>query len=573
MRHEKYLHQRSGSQNYYARMMVPEHLRSVIGKREFIQSLRTPDRSLASKKVHGVVAGWLAQLAANDDLAPRVPPSFTPAPSDFDELAAVWGYEESKDEIAEIIRKKARRSEEEFDWFRHRLARWHKSATRRLLAGDNHAWREIALTECQRRGWNVANDSEDFHAFCDKLARAAADTYAYGLAVFDGKAGSFVPSDDTQALLSAKKEIARNDEEILDLFDRYSAQRLAEGKKRADTLTQDKKSVEIMVEFVGQKRGLRSITVDEVRELRNVLATLPATYRKRKEYAGMTVRAAAAHAKQTAATPVTLITVNKHLSAISALFSWAKREGFADQNPCDGLFYDVDKRKNPRPPFDVAQLNEILRSPLFVGCKEDGKEHQPGEVKVRDFRFWIPLVCLFTGARIGEIAQLHVNDLEQDGPHWLLHLRNDEKTRQSTKSGQSRTVPIHSKLQTLGFLDFVRQQQDRARLDNNPKLFPELTLNERGQNGRASRFWRTYLQRIGLKNGSDGLGAHSFRHGLADQLRLAGFYDHDIALVLGHKQSSVTSGYGKLRQGTTARLVEIIESAQFKGVDFGHLIG
>jgi integrase len=553
-------------------MMVPAALRQVIGKREFIQSLGTPDRGLASKKVHAVVAGWLDLIVANDDGAAKCSAPVNPTMGDLAELAATWGYEESKADIAGIIRAKARRSEEEFDWYRQRIAKGHKAATRKLLAGDSDQWREIAWEECQRRGWNIPNGSDDFRAFCDMVARAAIDAYAYGLAMYDGRESSFTPSAEIQESLRASKDAARQGEEILTLFDRYSAQRLAEGKKRADTLAQDRKSVELLAEFVGSKRGLRSITVDDIRELRNLLATLPATYRKRKEYAGMSVRAAADHARQTGAMPVNLITVNKHLSAMSALFSWAKREGFADQNPCDGLFYDVDKRKNPRPPFDAKQLNEILHSPLFVGCRGDGKEYQPGSVKVRDSRFWIPLICLFTGARIGEIAQLHVTDLQQDGSHWIMHIRNDERTGQLTKSGQSRIVPIHSKLLAMGFVAFVRQQQERAQLDHNPKLFPELTLNERGQNGRASRFWRTYLERIGVKQGSDGFGAHSFRHGLADQLRLAGLYDHDIALVLGHKQSTVTSGYGRLRQGTVARLIEIIESAQFEGVEVGHLL-
>lgn len=301
------------------------------------------------------------------------------------------------------------------------------------------------------------------------------------------------------------------------------------------------------------------------------MAALPACYKKHKVYAGMSMQEAADHAHRTDAKTVSLVTVNKNLSAVSALYVWAKREGYTDANPCDGLRYDADKRKNPRPPFDTAQLNQILASPLFTGFKCDGKEHVSGDKRTRDWRFWIPLVCLFTGARIGEIAQLHVDDLDRQDGHWFIHVRNDKMKGQQTKSGYSRPAPIHSQLVKIGFIDFVQDQKRRAMATGDEKLFPELSVNDRGQNGHASRFWRTYLERIGVKKGADGLGAHSFRHGLADQLRLAGYFDQDIAVAIGHKQTSVTSGYGKLRQGTVARLSAMIEDVAFEGVDFSHL--
>jgi integrase len=98
-------------------------------------------------------------------------------------------------------------------------------------------------------------------------------------------------------------------------------------------------------------------------------------------------------------------------------------------------------------------------------------------------------------------------------------------------------------------------------------LFPELQRNERGHiGGGPSRFWRDYLSRVGLKKGGDGLGAHSFRHTMADQLRLAGYLDDEIEVALGHNQKSVTSGYGRLKQGTVERLSRMFEAVKFDGV-------
>lgn len=268
---------------------------------------------------------------------------------------------------------------------------------------------------------------------------------------------------------------------------------------------------------------------------------------------------------------LSLSTVNKYLSAVSALYVWATREGYAARNPCEGLFYDVEKGKNARPPFDADQLNAILSSPLFVGFERDGKEFKSGTCTADDWRYWIPLIAMFTGARIGEIAQLYVDDVQHVEGHDFLALRNDDGRGQGTKNGQDRIAPIHSILKKIGLLSFVEERR-RELQGRSGSLFPELIRNDRGQMATPSRFWRTYLTRIGVKEGADGFGSHSFRHGLADQLRQAGCLDNEVAVAIGHKQKTVTSGYGRIRQGSAARLAGMIEGATFDGVDFAGLI-
>jgi integrase len=66
---------------------------------------------------------------------------------------------------------------------------------------------------------------------------------------------------------------------------------------------------------------------------------------------------------------------------------------------------------------------------------------------------------------------------------------------------------------------------------------------------------------------ADGLGTHSFRHLLADRLRQAGYLNEEIKVVLGHSQKSVTSGYGKEREGTATRLSEMLSKIDFEEVD------
>jgi len=572
-----FLLKRAGSQNFYARMMVPAVLRPVLGKREFIKSLGTSNRAEAELRALPMIAAWKRSVRAlssgpdNDLAVEQYDARHSPTMAEIEEAALHHGYEHASANLDELLAHKAKLGPEAFQLARERFGQEYAAASRRLLAGDHSYWKIRARKVVERRGWNIGEDSAEFQALVDNLSKCGVDLFRRALIILDDPCTEFAPSVHTVKLSKRVKERAGQGEGILDLYDRYAAQRRSEGKKRDDTLKQDRKAVESFVSFIGKERSLASAQVQEVREWRNTMALLPGGYTKQKAYAGMSMKQAASYAHGVGAKGVSPVTVNKNLSALSALCAWAKREGYVDTNPCDGLHYDVKKRTNPRPPFDSAQLNKILRSPLFTGFERNGKEYLPGDQQTRDWRFWVPLVCLFTGARVGEVAQLWVDDLgDQDGTPYI-HIRHDEARRQRTKSGSSRYSPVHSILQQIGFIDFVSTQRRRADCTGDLKLFPELVVNDREQNGRASRFWRTYLQRIGLKQGGDGFGSHSFRHGLADQLRLAGYLDRDIEVVLGHNQSTVTSGYGKLRQGTVAKLSEMIEAAKFEGVSFDHL--
>ena len=74
-----------------------------------------------------------------------------------------------------------------------------------------------------------------------------------------------------QAGLKAQAEAAAPGESIIELFERYAAQRLAEGRKREDTINQDRKVVEQFAAFVGAGRSVRSIRPAEVRDWRDTV--------------------------------------------------------------------------------------------------------------------------------------------------------------------------------------------------------------------------------------------------------------------------------------------------------------
>lgn len=102
-------------------------------------------------------------------------------------------------------------------------------------------------------------------------------------------------------MLDVDHNAAPAGQDLLALYDLHAAQRLAEGKRRKDTLEQDRIAVAQFAEFVGKARNVRTIKPDDVREWRNALAILPAAYRKHKAYNGMTMKEAADHARRVGA--------------------------------------------------------------------------------------------------------------------------------------------------------------------------------------------------------------------------------------------------------------------------------
>lgn len=567
-----YLHKRPNSQNWQLRWMVPLSARAAIGRKEFTRSLGTPDRQQAVALALPLLSAWEKQVtAALHTPAPTVTNMLSPSPGDIEGLALRIVHDGFAAKLPVLMQRSAQAGT--LDDLRNKFLARQGEALRNFHAGDRTYWEAKARDALAKRKWLVTDS--DFAGMVSLLERGGLDAFKRAIAEIDGN-DTFTASPTIRQALERRRARANDGEDLLALFDRYAAQRLAEGRKRKDTLDQDRKIVELFAEFVGEDRSLPSVTESEVRDWRNTVATLPPAFRNRNENKGLSLRDAAKLAKGLNRRAISLTTVNKYLSAVSALYGWACEEGYASSNPCENLFHDLRKGRNRqrkrRPPFDLDKLKVIFATPLFTGFARDGKEWESGTCQANDWRFWIPMVCLFTGARIGEIAQLRLDDVRtQSGLPYLL-IKEDEHTEQKTKSGANRPAPIHSKLVKIGFLCFVERQRRRCEIDGDDRLFPELSPNKRGQIGyMPSRFWRKYLTHIEVKSGADGYGSHSFRHGITDQLRIAGYLDTEISLILGHAQNSVTANYGIVQQGTIDRLHSMIESVRFDWLDLSIL--
>lgn len=196
---------------------------------------------------------------------------------------------------------------------------------------------------------------------------------------------------------------------------------------------------------------------------------------------------------------------------------------------------DLVEGEKPERLFGPEDLKKIFNPDTFV----------PWAIKF-PHRWWGPMLGLYTGARINEIAQLKLADIVQEGDVWCIAIRStmdaDLKHRPGRQSRQRlkgksavRRIPIAKPLLDAGFLDFLED----VKACGHPRLFPHLSAginrltgetNARYSQGLLNQFG-TYLKDLGFPKG---VGFHGFRHTLSTELDSTGVNEMDIALITGH---------------------------------------
>ena len=187
-------------------------------------------------------------------------------------------------------------------------------------------------------------------------------------------------------------------------------------------------------------------------------------------------------------------------------------------------------------------------------------------------RFWLPVMLLYTGARVNEICKLRVADVgEEDGIPFLsiAWVEDDEASgiagRVKNVSSERR-VPIHPDLVAFGFLDFV----SRARARGDERLFSELKPNRHGKvySTISQRFSDTFLPRLNIK--TDKTSLKSFRHNFVDAARNSRIPDEIVQALKGDTLPGTLARYGHGKTDLEILGAEM-RKLRFKGVDLAHL--
>jgi integrase len=543
---------------YYARVVVPVDLQEVMGKIELAKSLGTSDPKEAKRQLTPVIDGWQREF---DSL--RRKRGMTEA--DFAE--ATWQHYTSELEIDGWER--ALPAGDASPALRAMSRGYQlKELRKHLGVGETVLVHWAADAFIAKNGLLVEPGSLRYRELCFRLMRAQievlqrADERDQGN--YTGKAADPV----VVRPVAPETPVAKPGESVMDLFEQYAT----ENPKSIAlaTLAQARRDIGTFVSLVGKDFPATSIGKKSVREWKALLLRYPVKASEMLAFKGMGFREIVTHNETVGKPVITHKTVNRYMAGFGGFCNWLAAHDYIDANPFGDMYLTVDKTTTSTETFTVDHMNTLFASPLFTGCKNDTKWHIAGDHLIRDHRYWLPLVMMFSGARPGEIAQLLIDDVQEQHEQWVMVITEDGDDTKSVKNkGSARVVPVHSELVRLGFIEFWKRQKAAG----NVRLFPEAVRNSAGQIAVdfESKFGK-YLTKLGIKDGR-GLSLYSFRHGFVDALRRAEYLDAQFGFVIGHGGATMTGRYGKLPQGMLKQRIELVEAVDYPGVALPQSLG
>jgi integrase len=241
--------------------------------------------------------------------------------------------------------------------------------------------------------------------------------------------------------------------------------------------------------------------------------------------------------------PIAEKTVNLHLEFYSGVFNHAIQSGRISHNPVSGVkFADTRDQQKLNDPFPRKDLERLFHS----------KEYTQDSFK-KGWMFWLPVLLLYTGARVEELCQLYIDDINKVDGHWVFDI-DATRPDQSVKTHEKRYLPLHPFItDDLNFIEYVDSLPDQT-----GRVFPELPLivtkpkrpgaKERKRYGHkpSTNWFPAYKKRSGVVAEKGKKTIHSFRHNVSACLMENDVQDYVIAMVLGHKHQQISTGrYGK----------------------------
>jgi integrase len=329
----------------------------------------------------------------------------------------------------------------------------------------------------------------------------------------------------------------------------------------------------LAIAVIGEAVPIASISRTHCRDFLDVLRFLPAN--AGKLFPKHSPREASERArKHSGIKIISAANANSLMSNMSSFLNWAVNEELIARNPARGLrLPDPVNKRDKRLPFAGEQLHAIFNAPLFRGCVDGERGYNKvGNQHPRNARFWVPLIALFSGARLGEICQLDVTDIRTvDGISCIVVSQRSlvgSTDKQLKTSASDRLIPVHPTLIDCGLLHFAEGKRKAGKT----KLFDDIETGSTGSRPVAFSKWFTqFLRACGAQQRRTSF--HSFRHNFRDELRAARV-DHDIAMLLGgwttgSSRTAVSENYGSGYR--VEALNEAMVRLAFEHVDVRHL--
>jgi integrase len=283
--------------------------------------------------------------------------------------------------------------------------------------------------------------------------------------------------------------------------------------------------IALLAEFEGDL-SIGAVTADTLRHFRDHhLASMPANENRVRIKFGTTSMTESVNVISDSDWPrMSAGERDQRMQWICRMFRWFHSQKWIGDDPSTGLRGESVLTKaqrtreatnrQEREEFTPEEIQKIFCSPIF----QPNSVHQTKAGTFRTFQpfhYWLPLLGLFTGARIGELCQLYLDDIRCEEEAWFIDINKNSNDKSLKNSWSTRRVPLHPALLSLGFSEWC----GKLRAAGYARLFPELSWNVTNRYAKEPiRAMSQFLEKAGMPR--DGTRVfHSFRHGLNNALQ------------------------------------------------------
>jgi integrase len=301
--------------------------------------------------------------------------------------------------------------------------------------------------------------------------------------------------------------------------------------------------------------SVASVTREDAAKFLDTIATLHPDYGRSPSSKGLSL-SALAEKYGGKGEGLTNRTLNRHNTALSSFFTWAKKAGvYTGDNPFSGQLRKAGS--TGWLPMNTEELKKLVASPLLA---KEGRDERvkPEKHTMATALAWVPLIALFGGMRSEEICQLRAVDVLKENGVWFSNVTEEDSQRVKTV--------VHSVLIKAGLLDYVKH----VSRDPSGQLFPGLRAG--GPDGKFNWYFTkavgVYFTKLGIVRPR--VTFHGLRKNTIGALERARVHQSEAALIVGHERGFTYEVYNPLGLQLSA-LRKIVEKIKYPGVSFAHL--
>lgn len=299
-------------------------------------------------------------------------------------------------------------------------------------------------------------------------------------------------------------------------------------KLSPDTITESKHSLRILLGVLGDI-PVAQIKAAQIRTFWDAVRWWPANATVKPQYRDLSVPDIVARGKAEQVPVPSAHTLNKHRQRLSVFFNGLVDTDVIAKSPLKGTGPEIDTSTDldTGRPFTDQELGQIFEPSRFLPWAE-----------LSPHRWWGPMLGMYTGARVNEVAQLYIDDVRQVKDLWGVFFWKNARSQKIKTKSSIRFVPLAQPLIDAGFLEFVEDM----RKTGHPRLFPHLPAgtsksgkpNGTGYGRQLSRQFAAYLKTFGMEKG---VAFHAFRHTLSTKLTEVDVDINVIAMLTGHART------------------------------------